>query len=91
MTYDKTVSVPLEQIAETLQVIQATLQELNQDSGWHAPPHETWVKFPTDTELVASQRVVSHEWGAEFQVMTYRGNCYTVSENVPLMTAGTQM
>lgn len=78
-------------LQEILHDIERTLDALNQDSGWHAPPHETWVKFPTDTELVASQRVVSTVRGAELQVMTYRGNCYTVSENVPLMTAGTQL
>lgn len=78
-------------LQEILHDIERTLDALNQDSGWHAPPHETWVKFPTDTELVASQRVVSTARGAELQVMTYRGNCYTVSENVPLMTAGTQL
>lgn len=78
-------------LQEILHDIERTLDALNQDSGWHAPPHETWVKFPTDTELVAAQRVVSTVRGAELQVMTYRGNCYTVSENVPLMTAGTQL
>lgn len=75
----------------TMEEISRTLRELNLDSGWHAPPHETWVRFPTDTELVASQRVISTVEGAELQVMTYRGNYYTVSENVPLMTAGTQL
>lgn len=80
-------------LQEILHDIERTLDTMNQDSGWHAPPHETWTVGPTGKpqELVASQRVVSTVRGAALQVMTYNGGIYTVSESVQLMTAGTQL
>lgn len=78
-------------LIETLQEMYRALVVLSDDSGWHAPPHETWVYFPDNRELVASQRVISTVDGAELQVMTYRGNQYTVSESVQLSTAGTHL
>lgn len=80
-------------LQEILHDIERTLDVMNQDSGWHAPPHETWTVGPDGLkrELVAAQRVVSTIRGAALQVMTYNGGCYTVSESVQLMTAGTQL
>lgn len=77
---------------DDIEDIKRSLDQLNQDSGWHAPPHETWVHVGgTNRWLVASQRVVSTIEGAQLQVMTYNGGLYTVSENIQLMTAGTQL
>lgn len=76
----------------TMEDISRTLDALNQDFGWHAPPHETWVLHRTadiTDELVASQRVISDIRGAQLQVMTYQGNVYTVSPDIALMTVGT--
>lgn len=80
-------------LQEILHDIERTLDVMNQDSGWHAPPHETWTVGPDRLkgELVASQRVILAIEGAQLQVMTYNGNLYTVSESVQLMTAGTQL
>lgn len=85
----------IERSVRALQQVSRALTELNMNAGWHAPPHETWTVGSNglNGELVASQRVIfrSSGDGYQLQVMTYRGNCYTVSKSVPLMTAGTQL
>jgi hypothetical protein len=86
MTYDKSVAVPLDQIAETLQGIQETLQEVSVDSGWHAAPHGTYIL--SEHHRVISMRVVTSAPEPELQVMTYLGEFYVVNSEQPLFTTG---
>lgn len=76
---------------DDIEDIKHSLDELNQNSGWHAPPYEVWVEHKSNghRELVASQRVISAFDGAQLQVMTYSGNCYTASPAIILTTVGT--
>lgn len=78
-------SIPISR--NDIEDIKRSLDELNHDSGWHAPPSETYLKHSggTATDQVISVRVVSGIEGAHLQVMTYAGEVHLVGPSNELI------
>lgn len=78
-------SIPISR--DDIEDIKRSLDQLNQDSGWHAPPPETYLKHSggTATDQVISVRVIGDSDGVHLQVMTYAGELHLVGPSNELL------